>query len=261
MWQFYKSVYMKNNYGIDNHRKYNVNCIGRDFFLGDLHGSFQLLSKALKTIKFNFETDRIFCVGDIIDRGDASAECLRLCQNNWFFSVLGNHEAMLLESKDNIFKKEVWFRNGGKWWAEESFSERVLLEEIILKELCISLSVETIMGNIGVIHSGYPFREWPLRSDEILNKSHLKHILWDRETIKEFQTKFIKGVSLIISGHTPTNSPVLLGNHLFIDTGCGHFANENIGKPRLTLCEIETSTNLLFHEFDNKSYTVTKLSL
>jgi serine/threonine protein phosphatase 1 len=252
---------MKNNYGIDNHRKYKINHIGRDFFLGDLHGSIQLLNKALKKIKFNIETDRIFCVGDVIDRGDASAECLKLCKNNWFFSVLGNHEAMLLESKDNFFKKEVWFRNGGQWWAEVSFNERSLLEEIILEEFCVSLSVETAFGNVGVIHSGYPFGEWPLQNDEELNKSHLKNILWDREILKESQTKIITGVSLIISGHTPIDAPTLLGNHLFIDTGCGHYANENLRKPRLTLCEIASSTNLLFHELDYKSYRVTDLSI
>lgn len=250
---------MGNNYGIDNHKTFAANDKGRDFFLGDLHGCIQLLNKMLKKINFNFEKDRLFCTGDTIDRGDASVECLKLSRNEWFFSVLGNHEAMLLESKDNPYKKEVWFRNGGLWWAETNEYERVQLENIILSEFSISLSVETIMGNVGVIHSGYPFHEWPMLDKVELDKAQLKNILWDREILKESQIIFTKGVSLIISGHTPTKTPVLLGNHLFIDTGCGHYPHEKLQKPRLTLCEIASSTNLIFHEVDSKSYNVTGL--
>jgi serine/threonine protein phosphatase 1 len=230
---------MSNYYGIDNHKIFQMNNKGRDFFVGDLHGCLKILLRALKKIEFNFETDRLFCTGDTIDRGEESSDCLRLSENGWFFSVLGNHEAMLLDAMDNLYKKEIWYRNGGQWWNEINNSERF----------------------VGIIHSGYPFNEWPLRNDEELIKSDLKNILWDREILKESQAVITPGVSLIISGHTPQQTPVLLGNHLFIDTGCGHLVNENIHNPRLTLCEIMSSTSIIFHEVDLRSYSVKNFSI
>lgn len=252
---------MSNYYGIDNHKIFQMNNKGRDFFIGDLHGCLKILLRALKKIEFNFETDRLFCTGDTIDRGEESSDCLRLSENGWFFSVLGNHEAMLLDAMDNLYKKEIWYRNGGQWWNEINNSERFFLQDVVLKNFCISMTVKTIIGDVGIIHSGYPFNEWPLRNDEELIKSDLKNILWDREILKESQAVITPGVSLIISGHTPQQTPVLLGNHLFIDTGCGHLVNENIHNPRLTLCEIMSSTNIIFHEVDLKSYSVKNFSI
>ncbi|WP_156411270.1 hypothetical protein [Alishewanella sp. WH16-1] len=45
------------------------NTKGRDFFVGDVHGRNDLLSKCLTCVNFNKSTDRIFSVGDLSDRG------------------------------------------------------------------------------------------------------------------------------------------------------------------------------------------------
>ncbi len=63
------------------------------------------------------EHGRDFVVGDLIDRGPNSMECLRLIKEPWFFSVLGNHEDMMLDVISNEFKHGVaqWINNGGDW--------------------------------------------------------------------------------------------------------------------------------------------------
>lgn len=72
------------------------NVEGRDFVVGDLHGCFDELTKLLMHVDFDPKIDRVFCTGDLIDRGPKSAECLSLLNKKWFFSVLGNHEDTLL---------------------------------------------------------------------------------------------------------------------------------------------------------------------
>lgn len=67
---------------------------GKDYIVGDLHGNYYLLEEALKKINFNKEKDRLFSVGDLVDRGPNVYECLKLLDEPWFFAVKGNHENM-----------------------------------------------------------------------------------------------------------------------------------------------------------------------
>lgn len=77
-------------------RHYPVNEKGRDFVVGDLHGCLEPLQRLLAHVGFHPASDRLFSVGDIIDRGPYSIQCLRLLRQPWFFSCKGNHEALLL---------------------------------------------------------------------------------------------------------------------------------------------------------------------
>lgn len=74
-----------------------ANYEGRDFLIGDLHGCYDELIKLLNYVKFNSQFDRLFATGDLIDRGPKSSECLDLLSKPWFFSVLGNHEDLLID--------------------------------------------------------------------------------------------------------------------------------------------------------------------
>ena len=54
-------------------KTYSANHIGRDFICSDIHGHFTLLEEHLSNIDFDTSKDRLFCLGDLIDRGDESA--------------------------------------------------------------------------------------------------------------------------------------------------------------------------------------------
>lgn len=80
--------------------------------IGDVHGRFDLLERILSQLP----ADRpIFLVGDVIDRGDQSAEVMRyLMARPELVCLKGNHEAMLisflLEPEE---KGNRWLLNGG----------------------------------------------------------------------------------------------------------------------------------------------------
>lgn len=51
---------------------FEPNKVGRDFVVGDIHGCFGKLTDNLKQLNFNFDIDRLFCTGDLVDRGPES---------------------------------------------------------------------------------------------------------------------------------------------------------------------------------------------
>jgi hypothetical protein len=54
-------------------RHLDANQVGRDFVVGDIHGCFSKLSAELERLRFDRDVDRLFSVGDLVDRGPESA--------------------------------------------------------------------------------------------------------------------------------------------------------------------------------------------
>jgi serine/threonine protein phosphatase 1 len=96
-------------------RTFEVNAVGRDFAVADLHGSYSLLEALLKHVGFDPAVDRLFGVGDLVDRGPASMRCLQLLDEPWFHAVLSNHEQMMLEAFHGGYMGQFWLQNGGMW--------------------------------------------------------------------------------------------------------------------------------------------------
>ena len=102
---------------------------GRDLVIGDLHGEFDTLEHALETLGFQPARDRLFTVGDLIDRGPRSADALEWLDNGRFAgSVRGNHEQMMtraLTSGEAVLMRmsgpgAMWLANGADWWYESA---------------------------------------------------------------------------------------------------------------------------------------------
>ena len=76
------------------------NTSGRDIVVGDVHGCFRTLDRALGAIAFDSSQDRLFGVGDLVNRGPHSADALDWLEQRFEFVVLGNHDRSVLS----------WFR-------------------------------------------------------------------------------------------------------------------------------------------------------
>ncbi|MBU2832656.1 MULTISPECIES: metallophosphoesterase [Acidithiobacillus] len=107
-----------------------ANLQGRDFIVGDLHGHPDALRTLMDHVGFDYDMDRLFSVGDLVDRGPNSAGALDLLDAPWFYPVLGNHDAMLLatlnlghlremrreEAQRTAAYADLFARNGGWDW-------------------------------------------------------------------------------------------------------------------------------------------------
>lgn len=109
---------------------FTQNLKGKDFVIGDIHGRYDLVKKALEKSNFNKDKDRLFCVGDLIDRGVYSEQVDEFLSEPYVHAIRGNHEDMLLElyadgqePADALL--EVYARSIGLfWWLDLSKTKK-----------------------------------------------------------------------------------------------------------------------------------------
>lgn len=149
---------------------YEANTKGRDFVIGDLHGSFTVFLNLLDKLGFDPAIDRMFSGGDLVDRGPDSLSCLRLLDEPWFKCVLANHEQMMYEAFTDGRTGPYWMPNGGYWAAEymknicspigteltPDAADLVRLVEMV-EELPYLITVKLLNGErVHVIHAELP---------------------------------------------------------------------------------------------------------
>ncbi|AHL33190.1 phosphoprotein phosphatase [Pseudomonas brassicacearum] len=220
---------------------------GRDFAVGDIHGHFKLLTKALDKVDFNTEVDRIFSVGDLIDRGPDSIDALNWLEKPWFHAVRGNHEHMLIECISGHGDIPRHIRNGGAWLYDLQPDIQQELSKALQK---LPLMIEINLSSdqtIGIVHAEAPVIRsndgWQEAKDAIAGKSGeqhqrqaLKTALYAREKIEQQDHTPIKGIDRLYVGHSTVPGVRRLGNVLYIDTGCA------FSDGALSVVNIQTET-------------------
>ncbi len=78
------------------------------YVIGDLQGCFDELQQLLKALDYDINQDRLWFVGDLVNRGPKSLECLRfvkqLHDQGKAETVLGNHDFHLLAAYSGLEK-------------------------------------------------------------------------------------------------------------------------------------------------------------
>ena len=205
-------------------RKFEINKNGRDFCVGDIHGYFSKLELALKKVSFNPLVDRLFSVGDLVDRGPESDRVLEFLNQPWFFSVAGNHEFLTWRSAlGNPYPHVDHEMHGGEWLNKLPKDLRHHIG-VRLRDLPLAIEVLTVNGKVGIVHADIPFDDW----SEMENASWTQNdsmkgcydiCLWSTERIERNYQNNVKGLRALIHGHVVVNQPKTLGNVHFIDTG------------------------------------------
>ena len=96
-------------------RTVRANPCGRDLVVGDVHGCFRTLDRALCELRFDAVSDRLFGVGDLVDLGPHSAEALVWIESRFEAVVMGNHERPLLywfdpHRRPSSLRRPEWLR-------------------------------------------------------------------------------------------------------------------------------------------------------
>lgn len=61
-------------------KRFAANTAGRDIAVGDIHGHLTRLVHALAEIKFDESVDRLFSVGDLVDRGPECEDVINVVE-------------------------------------------------------------------------------------------------------------------------------------------------------------------------------------
>ena len=193
-------------------KRFERNDSGHDYVVGDLHGHYALLERELTRVDFDTGKDRLFSVGDLIDRGPESLKCLELVHQPWCYAVTGNHEMM---ARNALFDNHwgQWLSNGGEWsQGHDKVTLRNRLAEAMMK-MPLAFEVETAHGVMGIVHAEPP-KSW---AD--IRKTSRETLLWSRQRIESNNQTIVSGIDGVVVGHTPVPEPRTLGNVRYIDVG------------------------------------------
>lgn len=193
------------------------NWAGIDFIVGDIHGCFEQLNKILNRKQFDPKVDRVFSVGDLVDRGSQSELSLEYISKPWFHPVLGNHEKMAIMYFHGLINEDIYIYNGGEWFVK---LDQIKQYEFVqaFQELPYLIEVSSTRGKVGIVHAECPLDDWEeLKHCE--DESIKQKCIWGRDVVRGEADGNVRNVDIIFSGHTVVNKPVMVGNHCFIDTG------------------------------------------
>jgi serine/threonine protein phosphatase 1 len=203
-----------------SHKRFEVNALGKDYAVGDIHGCFSKLKAKLDAIGFNPEVDRLFSTGDLVDRGAESHLAEEWIFLPWFHAVRGNHDDMARRFPNGNMDALNYIRNGGMWNISRLPHEQRITADA-METLPLVIEVETMTGIVGILHAECVYAKWNDLIEQV--KSRPKHIedsiMWARNRITDSDTSVIDGIRAVIVGHTPVLSHTLLGNVHYIDTG------------------------------------------
>jgi serine/threonine protein phosphatase 1 len=214
---------------------HTANLAGRDFVVGDLHGCVEALRYLLREVEFDVARDRLFSVGDLVDRSEREQceQALALIEKPWFYPVLGNHEDALCAVAEGHMSRSRWYGIGGGW--AQSVPDDVLLRYARgLRQLPLARVVGEGPKRFNVIHAEFFGGDADLDSGQF-DADVRERLLWGRDLVLGKGDSQRYALSLTFCGHTPVREVRQIGSQVFIDTGA--FITEG----RLTIVEALTS--------------------
>lgn len=211
--------------------------------VGDVHGCFGELKQLLEQLGYRIQQEtkgdgnfryavtppagrRVFFVGDLVDRGPASNECLRLAmgmvEDGVALCVQGNHEAKLCRK---LAGKNVKVRHGLEQTLAQLATESPAFIERV-KVFIDGLPGHCVLddGRLVVAHAGMK-EEYQGR---VSGKAHA-FALYGETTGETDEFGFpvrypwaqdYRGEALVVYGHTPVPEAEFINNTICIDTGC-----------------------------------------
>lgn len=200
------------------------------YVISDIHGHYNEFLKMLDLISFS-DKDKLYILGDIIDRGPCSIEMIKYVMGKEnLIMLMGNHEHMMLDYINGCYEYDssTWHSNGGHKTYDEFLYLSIEETQAIsnwLANLPATLTI-TVNKQEYVLSHAFPFSK------------DVNRIVWDRiDPYEDNLSIFAKEGVVYIIGHTPLthyikNEPVKILKAYderlwYIDGGAAHLNNKN----------------------------------
>ncbi|GAB0154405.1 metallophosphoesterase [Marinobacterium sp. BA1] len=194
---------------------YGLNTAGTDYVVGDIHGYFSHVHRALEALGFDPSRDRLFCCGDLLDRGPESDAVHEWLAHPWVHSVRGNHDDYVVRFR--TVTTDNWIQNGGLWFQGLSRYEQQDYADL-LSTLPLAIEVETETGLVGIVHADPIVRDWHALPTLFTSRRDREGLMWSRKRFDSYDDRIVENIACVCVGHCPVIDPVLLGNVWHLDT-------------------------------------------
>lgn len=206
-----------------------------EYAISDLHGCFDLLKNALNQINFS-ESDTMYILGDVLDRGEEPIELLLYIIDNplSFKMINGNHELDFLKNYNYIFSEETliddvlkydnYLSNGGAITLEQfKKCDDKTQEKIVSFIEKQGLYFEIPKRSIVMAHGGISKFSEDKKMDDYSERELTMHRYKNGEHF--FKDK------ILVCGHTPTLKSDRSPAEIFVakNNGFGDFYNIDCG--------------------------------
>lgn len=192
------------------------------YVMSDLHGHYKEFMRMLSLIKFDEKNDKLYILGDVIDKGPAPVPLLLYIASKQNIILLrGNHEDMMLKSFKEMNTPgakrymALWMQNGGSITLSQ-FVELTEIEQSLLidyiEDLPIIQRIECDNRKYYLTHSTY-IKELCNKDKDCeyandLSDKQIYEALWSREypynDVKTYTEVYnIYKDYTLIGGHTP----------------------------------------------------------
>ena len=215
---------------------FTANTDGRDFVVGDVHGCFRTLERALGELQFDPARDRLFGVGDLVNRGPHSNEAVDWLEQRFTAVTLGNHDRAALSWFEAKLRGS---RKTNDDWKDALDPSDYPRWRTALSQMPLALTVETPYGPVGVIHAEALEADWG-RTVALLeagSETDTDNALLGFEqytpAIRRMKSQPVQGLRALVSGHFVVEEVKVTANRWKLDTGAG-FEDRN----QLSLLEI-----------------------
>jgi serine/threonine protein phosphatase 1 len=210
-------------------KRFARNEMGRDFVVGDVHGCFDMLREAMAVHQFDNTRDRLFSVGDLVDRGPSSSEAIDWIAQPWFHAVRGNHEQLVIGVAAGKHDQLNYAKNGGAWLLALDEDKRRRIASV-LDTLPVAIEIDHARGRIGIVHADIHGDSWDAFTAELEGARSNGHrhrltevAMWSRSRIQAQVSGRaaapITDIAALFVGHTRVHVSFALGNVNYIDTG------------------------------------------
>ena len=201
-----------------------VNTTGRDFAVGDIHGNFDSLQRALEHISFDRRIDRLFSVGDLVNRGSQSHEVLTWLGYPWFHAICGNHELMTIRRAHGVPAIAPGASDYPQPWFDSLQPDEQIKIAARLATLPLIMEIATATGPVGLVHADCPYDDWEdVRavswSERDDHDATVDTCLWSIERYERRYAGIVRNIRAVVHGHMTLPVAEKLGNVYYIDTG------------------------------------------
>lgn len=238
----------------------------KTYIIGDVHGEVKKLESCLNIVNFDFNKDTLISLGDVVDRGKHSFECVELllkCKNGIF--IKGNHDDCYYQG---LLNGTYLLYNQGCKETLQSYIKNCNPDRQLVDKFS-GVSTDFCLEDIPPEHYGFFKNQLPYYIDKDnncfvhggFNRHHLieetekygeiSDLWWDRdlfmsalayENMKDhtYPFKMKNQFKNVFIGHTPTQYwgvtiPIKAANIYNLDTGCGKSE-----EARLTILDLDT---------------------
>ncbi len=206
----------------------------KTYVIGDIHGNYKGFLQCLKRSNFDYENDKLICLGDVCDGFPFVKDCFNeLLKIKNMVYILGNHDEWAIGFYDgDIVIDDIYYRS---WFTQGgdktiiSYDNKIMDDkhrEILRKAKLYHLEY-WYDDSLLFVHGG-------IDPNKTVEKQYRDTFLWDRDLFRSAHQKFYGGkkdltfsiYSEIFFGHTTTQmynslKPLHYCNVWALDTGGG----------------------------------------